>query len=343
MLSNFAPYGDFCTTSREVLKYLRDQYGFALWMVTRTEGEDWIVLQAEDHGYEVKEGDVFRWTDSFCSQMVQGRGPCIAPQSDMVPAYAAAPIGQQVSIAAYVGLPLTKPDGSLFGTLCAIDPQVQSESLVHELPQFELIARMLGTILSAELRADAEMRRAERAEAEAENDVLTGIFNRRGWDRLLAAEESRCRRYGHTASVLSVDLDNFKQINDQFGHTKGDQMLVDAANALSSATRECDVVSRIGGDEFAVLAVQCDEHQGNALVTRINDLLSQVNLSGSIGFARRDPAKSLADAWVQSDQNMYICKRDRKRKTNRESQSGKNVSPTSDMDQPSANDIAVHN
>lgn len=77
-------------------------------MVTRTEGEDWIVLPAEDRGYDVKEGDVFRWTDSFCSQMVEGRGPCIAPQSDLIPAYANAPIGQQVSIAAYVGLPLTE-------------------------------------------------------------------------------------------------------------------------------------------------------------------------------------------------------------------------------------------
>ncbi len=343
MLANFAPYGDFSTTSREVLQYLRNQYGFALWMVTRTEGEDWIVLQAEDHGYDVKEGDVFRWTDSFCSQMVEGRGPCIAPHSALVPAYAEAPIGQQVSIAAYVGLPLTKPDGSLFGTLCAIDPQAQSESLVHELPQFQLIARMLGTILSTELRAEAEMRRAERAEAEAETDVLTGLYNRRGWDRLLAAEESRCRRYGHTASVISVDLDNFKQVNDIHGHTKGDAMLADAANALTTATRDCDVVARIGGDEFAILAVQCDEHQSRALVARVNELFSQVNLCGSIGFARRDPAKSLADAWVQSDQNMYICKRDRKRQANRRAEAASSVSPTNDQDQTVSQDMVVNN
>jgi diguanylate cyclase len=343
MLVNYAPYGDFCTTSREVLKYLSGKYGFSLWMVTRTEGEDWIVLQAEDQGYDVKEGDVFRWTDSFCSQMVEGRGPCIAPQSNLIPAYANAPIGQQVSIAAYVGLPLTKPDGTLFGTLCAIDPQAQSESLVHELPQFQLIARMLGTILSSELRAESEMRRAERAEAEAENDVLTGIYNRRGWDRLLAAEESRCRRYGHSASVISVDLDNFKQINDQHGHTKGDAMLVDAARALTAATRDCDVVSRIGGDEFAVLAVQCDEHQCEALVSRINELLSQVNLGGSIGVAKRDPSKSLADAWVQSDQNMYLCKRDKKRAQNAPPVTATIASPSIDLDPLVSNDIAENN
>jgi diguanylate cyclase (GGDEF)-like protein len=130
--------------------------------------------------------------------------------------------------------------------------------------------------------------------------------------------------------VISVDLDDFKLINDQHGHKRGDQMLKNAANALSTATRECDVVARTGGDEFSVLAVQCDEHQCKAMVARINELLAQVNLRGSIGFAKRDPAKSLADAWVQSDQNMYVCKRDRKRTENRRSVSDALVPPGTD-------------
>jgi len=313
MLNNFEPFTDFRVTAAEVLNYLHQQFGFSLWMVTRTEGEDWIVLQAEDHGYNVKEGDVFRWTDSFCSRMVQGEGPCIAPVSKRVPAYASAPIGQQVSIAAYVGLPLTKPDGTLFGTLCAIDPKIQPETLVDALPQLELVSRMLGTILASELRAEAEMRRAERAEAEAETDSLTGLYNRRGWDRLLAAEESRCRRYGHAASVVSVDLNEFKQINDLQGHSIGDQTLANVARALNDSTRDCDVVARVGGDEFAVLAIHCDQQQANILVDRMKETLLRSNLSASIGVAARAPAKSLGDAWIQADQNMYVCKRDRKR------------------------------
>lgn len=312
MLNAFEPFSDFRVTAAEVLKYLHEQFGFSLWMVTRTEGEDWIVLQAEDHGYNVKEGDVFRWTDSFCSQMVQGKGPCVAPVSKLIPAYAAAPIGQQVSIAAYVGLPLTKPDGTLFGTLCAIDPETQSEGLVDKLPQLELISRMLGTILASELRAETEMRRAERAEAEAETDALTGLYNRRGWDRLLAAEESRCRRYGHAASVVSVDLDDFKKVNDLQGHSIGDKMLVDAAQALNDATRDSDVVARVGGDEFAVLAVHCEHKQSKQLVARMHEHLSQSSLRASIGTAPRNPAKSLGDAWIQADHNMYTFKRNRK-------------------------------
>ena len=119
-------------------------------------------------------------------------------------------------------------------------------------------------------------------------------------------------------------------------------MLKNAAYALSTATRECDVVARTGGDEFAVLAVQSDEHQCNALVARINDLLAQVNLRGSIGFSKRDPAKSLADAWVQSDQNMYLCKRDRKREQNRSAGSDTAVPPTSGSVQPTTNEAAAN-
>ncbi|TWU35008.1 sensor domain-containing diguanylate cyclase [Novipirellula artificiosorum] len=309
MLASFEPFSEFRVTAQHILEYLHEQLGFSLWMVTRTEGDDWIVLQAEDHGYGVKEGDVFLWTDSFCSQMVQGKGPCVAPDAKQVPAYATAPIGQQVPIAAYIGLPLTKPDGTLFGTLCAIDPQVQPDTIKSQLPQLTLLSRLLGTVLASELKAEAETRRAERAEAEAETDALTHLYNRRGWDRLLDAEEARCHRYGHVASVLLVDLDNFKTINDEQGHDVGDLMLQNAAAALSEGTRDCDVVARLGGDEFAVLAVHCDQSMAVELKERIQDNLSKVNLHASIGMAVRNPAQSLEHASIQADKHMYACKR----------------------------------
>lgn len=102
---------NFQTAARSVLAFLHRRLGFDLWMVTRTEGEDWIVLQAEDHGYNVTDGTVFRWADSFCSQMVKALGPRIAARSDDIPAYASARIGQQVKIGAYVGVPLRRADG----------------------------------------------------------------------------------------------------------------------------------------------------------------------------------------------------------------------------------------
>ena len=309
MLETFLPFSDFRSASRDVLQYLHGRLGFSLWMVTRTEGADWIVLQAEDHGYDVKEGDVFKWTDSFCSRMVEGLGPCIAPQSNDVTAYAAAPIGRKVPIGAYIGVPLTNRDGSLFGTLCAIDPSPQPAGIVSEMHQIELFARLLTTVLANELRADAEMRRAERAEQQAEIDSLTGLLNRRGWDRIVEAEEYRCRRYGHSASIIYIDLDGFKKINDMFGHSYGDEMLVKASNALFSVSRDGDVLARLGGDEFAVLAIDCNQPMADEIALRLEQALLSVELKASFGAAKRDPSKTLNDACVRADEKMYQNKR----------------------------------
>ena len=92
-----------------------------------------------------------------------GLGPRIAPRSDSVPCYAEAPIGQQVEIGAYIGLPLKGKKGELFGTLCAIDPQPQPEHIVEELPQIEVLAKLLEAVLASEQRANEEARRADRA------------------------------------------------------------------------------------------------------------------------------------------------------------------------------------
>lgn len=85
---------DFNTAALTVLGYLHERLRFDLWIVTRTEGSDWIILQANDQGYGIKAGDVLSWTDSFCSRMVNSAGPRIAPCSDEVAAHIEAPIGQ---------------------------------------------------------------------------------------------------------------------------------------------------------------------------------------------------------------------------------------------------------
>ncbi len=305
-------YDDFDAACTEVMEYLKSKLGFKLWMVTRTESEDWIVLNAIDQGYKVAAGDVFRWSDSFCFQMVQGLGPRIAPSSDDVPAYAAALIGQQVPIGAYVGVPLTQPDGELFGTLCAIDPRPMPVEIVDDLPLIELMARLLTTILRTELKANVEYRRAERANAEAMTDGLTGLYNRRGWDQLLAAEDHRCQRYGHPASILSIDLDDLKQINDERGHSEGDRLLCSAAEVLKTVTRDADVVARLGGDEFSILAVECDAEGAQELTNRLNAAFQQADVSASIGMSMRNAAGSLAEAFDQADLRMYQQKDQRK-------------------------------
>lgn len=302
-------FKSFEEAGQTVLKFLYQRFGFNLWMITRTEGDDWIVLQAEDNGYNIKPGQVFHWEDSFCSQMVQGKAPRIAPRSDEIPLYANAPIGKKVNIKAYIGQPLTNEDGSLFGTLCAIDPNPQSESLIKEAGLVDLLGQMLSYILQAELRENNQKRLRERFEVEALNDSLTGVYNRRAWDTLTNAEEERCKRYGYPTAIFILDLNNLKTINDSLGHDAGDRFIQNAATVLSQCVRANDIVARLGGDEFAVLSIEIDQSNAEALLDRMIQAFAAANIGIAIGLAMRNPNDGLSRAIKEADEKMFAHKR----------------------------------
>lgn len=310
-MADFNAFSGFEEASNAALEFLQNRFGFALWMMTRTEGNDWIVLNARDDSYGIGAGDVLAWSDSFCSRMVLGLGPMIAPDSTRVPVYSSAPVAEQLDIGAYVGTPVCAPDGSLFGTLCAIDPNPQSTEIEQQLPLVRLISTLLATVLSTELRAQEETRRAEREVMAANQDPLTRVGTRRLWDTIVAAEEERCRIVGTPAAVIMVDLDGLKEINDAVGHHAGDELLATAASAIATAVRRNDIVARVGGDEFAVLALGCTENAAVRLSGRIRKALDAAHISGSVGYALRMPNSTIDDAWRGADKQMYRDKHER--------------------------------
>ncbi|CAN7273030.1 sensor domain-containing diguanylate cyclase [Pseudoduganella sp. LjRoot289] len=303
---------DFASASQACLAFLRERLGFRSWMVTRTEGEDWIVLSADDEGYGIKAGQVFRWSDTCCSRMVLGQGPNVAPDAREVPVYARSPFGRQFDIGAYIGVPLRRADGSLFGTLCAIDPRPQPSGIVEEQPMLELMAGLLGSLLSAELAGAGALRRAERAETEAMRDPLTHLYNRRGWTMLLNREEERCQRYGHPACVVSIDVDDIQWINETEGDAAGDMLLERAGVALTSLARGSDVVARLDGDEFAMLLMECDIYDGRAMLQRVEATLAHYGVKASLGVAVRQPGYDLNETFALADAEMAAAKRSRK-------------------------------
>lgn len=305
---NTIPFENFEEASRAVLDCLHARLGFGLWMMTRTDGTDWVVLQARDCAYHVEEGTSFRWSDSFCSRMVQGQGPRVAPRASEIPAYVEAPIGKQVVIGAYIGVPVVNNDGTLFGTLCAINPEPMDEAISHDLPFIELCARFLGTALMSDFKVIALQRQLEHVQQLAATDGMTGLLNRRGWDQVLVTEESRSKRYGNPACVFIIDLDGLKRINDNEGHHEGDALIRRAARTIRNAVRESDSVARLGGDEFAVLAIECDLTGAEALYKNITNDLRSNGISASVGKTMRDPRLGLGLAVEEADRAMYSAK-----------------------------------
>jgi diguanylate cyclase (GGDEF)-like protein len=126
---------------------------------------------------------------------------------------------------------------------------------------------VVGTLMTA-LRGKMERMLTELGAA-ARTDSLTGLANRRELEGRFAAELERSTRGGRSLSIVVLDLDWFKEFNDRFGHAAGDGALVQLAEALRRATRTSDIVARLGGEEFAVLAPETDEHEGYQLAERL--------------------------------------------------------------------------
>jgi len=289
---------DFADASREVLSFLHQRIGMDLWMVSRADNEDWVVLTAEDHGYGVKQGDVFRWADTFCSRMVRGEGPRVAPVAVEVPAYAELPFTHQLPIGAYVGVPLVDGDGHLFGTLCGLSPRPMPAAIVEEQPMVEVLADMLSGLLTAELNTTALAREAEQARSEALTDPLTGLANRRGWEVALAAEEERCRRYGATACIVAVELDGMKgPCLTPAQREACDAVLVRAAQALRQTVRKPDTLARLDDDRFVVLGVECTTAEAMALLRRLELGVQGAELSAALGMAMRNRSSGLFDTF----------------------------------------------
>jgi diguanylate cyclase (GGDEF)-like protein len=160
--------------------------------------------------------------------------------------------------------------------------------------------------------------RAEEFQRLALVDPLTGLYNRRVAKERLEAEASRSQRYGHALTVVSLDLDKFKQINDTYGHLAGDHVLKEFAARLSSAIRLSDFAARMGGDEFLLLLPECSTHQVGILLARLRPMQieyegQKIPISFSAGWVGYEQGETTAQFLERSDRTLYAEKRARKK------------------------------
>ncbi|HVA07259.1 MAG TPA: GGDEF domain-containing protein [Acidimicrobiales bacterium] len=142
----------------------------------------------------------------------------------------------------------------------------------------------------------------------ADLDPLTGIANRRGWDKHLEVELERSRRTGQALSVAMIDIDGFKAVNDRDGHQAGDRVLQELANNWTVATRGGgDFLARLGGDEFGLLAPGSDATGIRSLARRLIDVLPQ-GVAVSVGVATWDGSEGASQLVRCADQSMYRSK-----------------------------------
>ena len=209
------------------------------------------------------------------------------------------------------GAPIVDRNGCALGTITIVDtrPRVLDK---NEQDVLRDLANMVMTALE-------NRRRAQLLTKMALTDHLTGVANRAQFDRALEAEMAHAKRTGEPFSVLCMDLDGFKDINDHFGHPSGDEVLCEVAYRLQQQIRTEDTVSRLGGDEFGVVIRESSKLSAPLLAERITRVMTtpislsngeKVTVGISIGMATYHVGiESPFTLLAQADSDLYRSKR----------------------------------
>ena len=189
-----------------------------------------------------------------------------------------------------------------------------------------LIAPPLVAFVARVLR-DTEAAR-ERAERLSNTDPMTGAFNRRHFFDTGEVEFARAMRLGHALSVLLLDVDDFKRVNDTHGHAVGDRVLTEVARACTGCLREYDLLARYGGEEFVLLLPESDLAAAQLVAERVRSVVAELAIASapgapdvrpsvSVGVATLQPGTAKFDALVsQADAAMYGAKHAGKNRVN---------------------------
>jgi len=267
---------------------------------------------------------------AFCRFTVQGDSVMVVADAHADERFVENPlVTASPNIRAYAGMPLITAGGERLGAICVLDTQPRTFT-ERDTAVLELLAKQVLSQLQLEklIRSQAEdIFELEAARAElrymAMHDELTGMRNRRG---VIAAIEEQIgephtgtsRLTGQKASVLFLDLDNFKSLNDTLGHEVGDQVLVDVAERIQKSVGPAPVVGRFGGDEFVVLvfgqsqlvALQMAEALLRAVEQPIRLASGAVEIEASVGLAHQvsGDTKTLVELIDRADEAVYLSK-----------------------------------
>ena len=219
---------------------------------------------------------------------------------------------QNIQTIHYLGAPLIDSHGKVFGVIALIQ---MGETNAFRPGDVELLS-----IIAAQVSMAIERKRLEQElQLLAITDGLTGLFNRRHFLSRADEELHRIYRYGGTCALLMADVDHFKTVNDRFGHAVGDTVLQRITLLCRKATRETDLLGRIGGEEFAILLLETDASAALRVADRLRqNIQDEVFFAGegvliplcvSIGIAElHNGRESLSDLMIRADKALYRAK-----------------------------------
>lgn len=264
---------------------------------------------------------------TFCHYSMVSDGPLVLEDATLLPVFRDVPTVASLGVRAYAGIPLKTETGEVLGSFCAVDfkPKQWTEKDIEVLE--ELAHSTMREIRLRRALRDAEMLNQQLLEQIqkvdelnlalnelARTDPLTGLHNRRAFDDGLELELAVVERTQSPLSLLVLDVDHFKQINDSFGHDAGDKVLRSIAQVLSGCVRIIDIVARVGGEEFAVILPHTDATGAHEVAQRMRVAVAQASwlvqpTTVSIGAASLRNAETASSLVARADAALYAAKK----------------------------------
>lgn len=216
----------------------------------------------------------------------------------------------KLDMIAYLGYPIKWHDGEIFGTLCALDSKTRTFDS-HQQGLMALMKEMIEDDLKL-IHLNSELLTL------SNRDYLTNIYNRRYAFEQLKLLSSEKKRFDEEYSIIIMDLDAFKQVNDLYGHQKGDELLIYFTNLIQKSIRDIDIFCRLGGDEFMIIAKKTLDNQMKYLSEKLfsivsnDEYLSRLKVSLSYGIASSVETNDINELYHFADKRMYAMKQDKK-------------------------------
>ncbi|EGA70698.1 hypothetical protein VISI1226_01195 [Vibrio sinaloensis DSM 21326] len=301
---------------QEIVDLLSELYNSSTGAIVQFRNQEFnVVVSSTNEDNFLPADTTWPWEmQSFCRHVMETRDDLYVKHAVGDEYWRNAPPVAQGPVRSYCGIPITWPNGDLFGTICVIDTKQTKypKTLTTLLNQ---MARLVEADISTACQLEEMKQMATR-------DELTDLLNRRGFNLAAAQKLKDTRHNNQPIALFYIDIDNLKQVNDNYGHDVGDHCISALAQSLKLIINESDIIARVGGDEFIVVSTVEGEKDIDYLKQQITesyhfivhseDEIKDTGLSIGAYFCPSSSSLCMEELVNLSDQVMYQVKQSKR-------------------------------